>query len=76
MLQVILSFGPAKTNQRVKNAIIQFYKTCIRPVLEYASIVFRQSLPKYLRDNTDTDTDISQHTPYQGFSVTGYIMNR
>jgi hypothetical protein len=21
-------------------------------------------------------TDISQHTPYQGFSVTGYIMNR
>jgi hypothetical protein len=22
------------------------------------------------------DTDISQHTPYQGFSVTGYIMNR
>jgi hypothetical protein len=20
-------------------------------------------------------TDISQHTPYQGFSVTGYIMN-
>jgi hypothetical protein len=25
---------------------------------------------------TDTDTDISQHTPYQGFSVTGYIMNR
>ena len=27
-------------------------------------------------DYTDTDTDISQHTPYQGFSVTGYIMNR
>jgi hypothetical protein len=26
--------------------------------------------------DTDTDTDISQHTPYQGFSVTGYIMNR
>jgi hypothetical protein len=23
-----------------------------------------------------TDTDIPQHTPYQGFSVTGYIMNR
>jgi hypothetical protein len=23
-----------------------------------------------------TDTDIAQHTPYQGFSVTGYIMNR
>jgi hypothetical protein len=22
----------------------------------------------------DTDTDISQHTPYQGFSVTGYIV--
>ena len=22
----------------------------------------------------DTDTDISQHTPYQGFSVTSYIM--
>jgi hypothetical protein len=25
---------------------------------------------------TDTDTDISQHTPFQGFSVTGYIVNR
>ena len=24
----------------------------------------------------DTDTDISQHTPYQGFSATGYIMIR
>jgi hypothetical protein len=23
-----------------------------------------------------THTDISQHTPYQGFSVTGYIVNR
>jgi hypothetical protein len=22
------------------------------------------------------DTDIAQHTPYQGFSVTGYIVNR
>jgi hypothetical protein len=27
-------------------------------------------------NKSDTDTDISQHTPYQGFSVTGYIMNR
>ena len=31
---------------------------------------------KYYIAYTDTDTDISQHTPYQGFSVTGYIMNR
>ena len=28
--------------------IIQFYKTCIRPVLEYASIVFHYYLPNYL----------------------------
>ena len=25
------------------------------------------------RKPLDTDTDIAQHTPYQGFSVTGYI---
>jgi hypothetical protein len=27
-------------------------------------------------DALNWDTDISQHTPYQGFSVTGYIVNR
>jgi hypothetical protein len=33
-------------------------------------------MTSYCVSDTDTDTDISQHTPYQGFSVTGYIMNR
>ena len=33
--------------------IIQFYKTCVRPVLEYASNVFNYSLPKYLSDDIE-----------------------
>ena len=31
---------------------------------------------KSLSEKPVTDTDISQRTPYQGFSVTGYIVNR
>ena len=36
-----------------KRDIIQFYKSCIRSVLEYASIVFHQSLPKYLSEDIE-----------------------
>ena len=31
--------------------IVNFYCTCIRPTLEYASQVFHYSLPKYLSDD-------------------------
>ena len=30
------------------NEIVNFYRTCIRPVLEYCAPVFHHSLPKYL----------------------------
>ena len=33
--------------------IIQFYTTCVRPVLEYASNVFNYSLPTYLNDDIE-----------------------
>ncbi len=33
--------------------ILQFYTVCIRPILEYASIVFHYSLPKYLSDEIE-----------------------
>jgi len=36
-----------------KKDILQFYKSCIRSVLEYASIVFHHSLPKYLSDDIE-----------------------
>ena len=33
--------------------IIQFYTTCVRPVLEYASNVFNYSLPTYVNDDIE-----------------------
>jgi hypothetical protein len=33
--------------------IIQFYMTCVRPVLEYSSNVFNYSLPTYLNDDIE-----------------------
>ena len=33
--------------------LIAFYKTCIRPVSEYACQVYHNSLPKYLSDNLE-----------------------
>ena len=42
--------------KRAKIAIkelITFYKTCIRPVSEYACQVFHNSLPKYLSDDLE-----------------------
>ena len=33
--------------------IFNFYCTCIRPTLEYASQVFHHSLPKYLSDDLE-----------------------
>ena len=33
--------------------IIQFYTTCVRPVLEFASNVFNYSLPTYLNDDIE-----------------------
>lgn len=33
--------------------IVQFYCTCIRPVLEYAAPVFHHSLPQYLADDLE-----------------------
>ena len=33
--------------------IVNFYRTCICPVLEYASTVFHSSLPKYLSDEME-----------------------
>ena len=36
-----------------KKDIIQFYTTCIRPVLEYASAVFHYSLPHYLSEDKE-----------------------
>ena len=32
--------------------------------------------PQKLNGHPLADTDIAQHTPYQGFSVTGYIRTR
>lgn len=34
-------------------AIVRFYCTCIRPVLEYSCEVFHHSLPQYLSDNIE-----------------------
>ena len=36
-----------------KKDIVNFYCTCIRPTLEYASQVFHHSLPKYLSDDIE-----------------------
>ena len=33
--------------------IVNFYTTCIHPILEYASTVFHYSLPKYLSDEME-----------------------
>ena len=33
--------------------MIQFYSTCIRPVIEYASLVFHYSLPIYLSEDLE-----------------------
>ena len=33
--------------------IVNFYTTCIRPILEYASTVFHYSLPNYLSDEME-----------------------
>ncbi len=33
--------------------IVQFYCTCIRPILEYAAPVFHHSLPQYLADDLE-----------------------
>ena len=33
--------------------ILQFYSSCIRPILEYASTVFHYALPKYLSDEIE-----------------------
>ena len=33
--------------------IVNFYTTCIRPILEHASTVFHYSLPKYLSDEME-----------------------
>ena len=32
---------------------VNFYTTCIRPILEYSSTVFRYSLPKYLSEEIE-----------------------
>ena len=36
----------------VKDILIEFYKTCIRPVLEYASTVFHYCQKNYLYEDT------------------------
>ena len=33
--------------------VIQFYRTCIRPLTEYACPVFHDSLPKYLSEELE-----------------------
>ena len=36
-----------------KKDILQFYKSCIRSVLEYAAIIFNHSIPKYLSEDIE-----------------------
>ena len=36
-----------------KKDILQFYKSCIRSVLEYAAIIFHHSIPKYLSEDIE-----------------------
>ena len=33
--------------------LVQFYCTCIRPIVEYASSVFHYALPAYLNDELE-----------------------
>jgi hypothetical protein len=33
--------------------LVQFYRTCIRPVTEYACPVYHNSLPDYLRNELE-----------------------
>ena len=35
--------------------LLQFYKSCIRPVLEYACLVFHNSLTSYLSNELESD---------------------
>ena len=46
-----------------KKDILQFYKSCIRSVLEYAAIIFHHSIPKYLSFRTNPKTCIANHIP-------------
>ena len=41
--------------------------------VSFLSVVFPQHLVLILSYRLQYVTDIAQHTPYQGFSVTGYI---
>ena len=42
-----------KSNIATKE-LLQFYTTCIRPVMEYASPVFHDSLTQYLSDDLES----------------------
>ena len=46
--------------------IVQFYCTCIRPVLEYAAPVFHHSLPQYLADDLERVQQRSLGIIYKG----------
>ena len=46
--------------------IVNFYCTCIRPTLEYASQVFHHSLPKYLSDDLERVQKRSLAIIYRG----------
>ena len=67
-----------------KKEIVQFYCTCIRPVLEYAAPVFHHSLPQYLVDELERVQQRSLEIIYKGenyskclqYSRTDTLVNR
>ena len=42
-----------KRSRVAPSELVQFYVTCIRPVLEYASPVFHRSLPNYISEDLE-----------------------
>ena len=49
-LYCLIQLKRAKVREK---EIVQFYCTCIRPILEYAAPVFHHSLPQYLVDDLE-----------------------
>ena len=57
-LALCIRYGKEKRKQLkranvAKKDILQFYKSCIRSVLEYAAIIFHHSIPKYLSEDIE-----------------------
>ena len=58
-----------------KGDMIQFCQTSIRPVLEYASIVFHYSLPYYLCDNIERIQKRALSIVYPGYKYEDSLMD-